>query len=63
MASRVDRSGRIASENYRQAARRLNAEASVDDRSGRPLNARIKREQARIAMRAAWAEETNDEPK
>lgn len=44
-------------------ARKLNAQASVEDRTGRPLTARKTRFMARIAMRAAWAEESDEDPK
>lgn len=57
-----DRTGRIAAEAYRQMARRLSAEAKKAELAGRPLTARSTRYKASIAMRAAWAEEVNEEP-
>ena len=46
---KVDRIGRSASENYRQMARDLNAQAAKQDREHRPLTARKTRFMARIA--------------
>lgn len=57
-----DRTGRTASAAYRQMARRLNAEARKAELARRPLTAGLLRNQARIAMRAASAEELNEEP-
>lgn len=61
VGTRVSRTGRRAAEAYRSMARRLDAEAKRADRSGRPLTATRLRFQARIAMKAAWAEETDPE--
>lgn len=57
-----DKTGRAAAKAYRNMARRLNAEASKEDRQQRPLTARRTRYMASIAMRAAWAEELNEPP-
>lgn len=62
MLTHPDRTGRTAAKAYREMSRRLNAEASKMERSGRPLTARATRFKARIAMRAAWAEETDEQP-
>lgn len=62
MLTRPDRTGRNAAKAYRQMASRLNAEARKAERSARPLTAGRIRHQARIAMRAAWAEEVNEPP-
>ena len=48
--------------NYRQMARSLDAEAKRHEAKGRPLHAAKLRHQARLAMRAAWAEEENHPP-
>lgn len=54
--------GRAASATYRIMARELNKEAARQDREHRPLTARRTRFMASIAMRAAWAEELDEQP-
>lgn len=58
----TDRTGKTAAKAYRAMARRLNAEANKLERQQRPLTARATRFKAKIAMRAAWAEELDEPP-